>query len=213
MSEDPRFDLAARDWLSEGPGRLPERVVQSVLLAVETTPQSRGLRALWRNPRMLAFATAALAAVVIGAVAVGPAQILRSTDAPGAPTLPPTTCPTPLESGSIATIAGTGDAGSDGDGLQATEAQISAGWGIAVDDAGNVYFSDQTARAVRRIGTDGVIMTFAGPDTGAGFVEPQGLAFDDTGTLFVSDIGASRILACARRRKHDRRSRDRRLRH
>ena len=193
MSDDPRFDQAARSWLELGPTRVPERTVQALLLAIETTPQQRGLTALWRTHHMLAFATGAAAAALLMLVALGPFDLLQSTVAPGSPTLPPTLCPSPLASGSIATIAGTGEAGSDEDGPSATEARVAAGWGIAVDDAGNVYFSDQVARAVRRIGTDGSLATVAGPATGAEFVEPQGLAFDEEGTLFVSDIGASRI--------------------
>ena len=165
MSHDPLFDHAARDWLSDGPTRLPERVVQSVLLTVETTPQSRGLRALWRNPRMLTFAAAAVAAVVIGAVAIGPTQILRSTDAPGAPTLPPTTCPTPLESGI--------DRDDRGDRRrwlgrgrrpQPLSRRYPSGWDRC-RPSGKRLFQRRDGRSVRRIGTDGVITTVASAAT------------------------------------------------
>ena len=71
--------------------------------------------------------------------------------------------------------------------------RISPSVGIAVDQDGNVYFSEEQSRSVRRIGTDGVITTVAGPDTGADFVLPLGLAFGRDGSLYVSDIGASRV--------------------
>jgi streptogramin lyase len=143
---------------------------------------------------MLTFATAAVAAVILAAIAIGPSAILRRSDAPGAPTLPPTTCPTPLEPGSIATIAGTGRAGSSGDGGRATDASINpTGVGIAVDGAGDVYFSEGSTRSIRRVGTDGLITTVADESTGAGFSYANGLAFDATDALFVSDLESARI--------------------
>jgi sugar lactone lactonase YvrE len=193
MTHDPLFDLAARDWLSDGPSRVPDRVVRSVLLAVETTPQTRGLRARWREPRMLTFAAAAVAAVIVAAVAIGPSPFARRADAPGAPTLPPTTCPLPLATGSIATIAGTGVPGSDGDGGPATAAAIRPGLGLAVDANGDVYLSESETPSIRRIGTDGVITTVASEATGARLGTPIGLAFDADGVLYVSDLEYSRI--------------------
>ena len=194
MSDDPRFDQAARSWLELGPTRVPERTLEALLLAIETTPQQRGLTALWRTPRMLAFATTAAVAAVLTLITLGPLDLLQSTVMPGAPTLPPTLCPSPLASGSIATIAGTGEAGSDGDGGQATDASINpSGAGIAVDRVGNVYFTEGLARSIRRIGTDGVITTVADVSTGADFSFPNGLAFDASGALFVSDLSSARI--------------------
>jgi serine/threonine-protein kinase len=142
---------------------------------------------------MLTFAASVVAAVVLAAVAIGPSELLRQTDAPGAPTLPPTTCPTPLESGSIATIAGIGNGGSVGDGGPAIATYVYPGNGLAVDRTGNVYFSQSETPSIRRIGTDGVITTVASATTGAGFGTPTGLAFDADGVLYSSDIEYSRI--------------------
>jgi streptogramin lyase len=82
----------------------------------------------------------------------------------------------------MATIAGTGTPGSSGDGGLATAATLAVGSGLAVDAAGNIYFGDATAHAVRRIRPDGVIESYA---TGLG--APNGLAFDDAGNLYVAD--------------------------
>jgi trimeric autotransporter adhesin len=193
---DPRFDQAARNWLELGPMSVPERTVQAVLLAVESTSQRRGLRTPWRTTRMMTFSMTAAAVAVTAIVSLGSLGVLEPSPAPGA-AMPPTACPTPLASGGIATIAGTGGfaspTGPSGDGGPATEADISPGMGIAVDDAGNVYFSEEAHNRIRRIGTDGIITTVAGPSTGADLGRPGGLAFDANGTLYVSDLGASRV--------------------
>ena len=115
---------------------------------------------------------------------------------PGMPgTIPPTTCgeDMPVPSGMIATIAGTGAGGYSGDGGPAIAASLDVGQGIAVDQAGNVYFSDPAARAVRRISIDGVLTTIVGPATGGPLEQPQGLAFGSDGALYVADYGAGRI--------------------
>ena len=62
---------------------------------------------------------------------------------------------------------------------------------VAVDPSGVLYVAD--GKAIRRIGTDGIITTIAGPATGAPFIQPTGLAMDAAGDLFVADFGASRI--------------------
>ena len=58
--------------------------------------------------------------------------------------------------GIITTVAGTGKIAyttqtDDGEGGSATSAQISAPYGIAVDDVGNIYFSDHRLRDVRKV--------------------------------------------------------------
>jgi len=70
--------------------------------------------------------------------------------------------------GTIDTLAGTGEpsrclenCGRSGDGGPATEAMVTP-TGVAVDSAGNVYFSDLFRATVRRVATSGRIERFAG---------------------------------------------------
>ena len=69
-----------------------------------------------------------------------------------------------VRTGHSKVIAGNGWLGFGGDGGPATAALFSAVDGLAVDASGNVYISDGNAR-IRRVGTDGIITTFAGGGT------------------------------------------------
>lgn len=60
----------------------------------------------------------------------------------------------------VSVVAGTGQAGYSGDGGSATSARIQSPWGLAFDDAGNLYIS--TAGRIRRVTPQGVISTIAG---------------------------------------------------
>jgi hypothetical protein len=64
--------------------------------------------------------------------------------------------------GIITTIAGTGQAGSAGDGGPAQSAQLNMPVGIAVDGPGNIYVAEQSGARVRRIGQDRAIATGRG---------------------------------------------------
>jgi hypothetical protein len=60
------------------------------------------------------------------------------------------------------TIAGTGTAGSTGDGGQARSAQLNSPCGLAIGSSGVVYIADQANRRIRAVASDGTISTVAG---------------------------------------------------
>lgn len=64
--------------------------------------------------------------------------------------------------GIITTVAGSGTAGSAGDGLSATLAQLNFPEGVAADTTGNLYIADTYNHRVRKVDTAGVITTVAG---------------------------------------------------
>jgi glucose/arabinose dehydrogenase len=64
--------------------------------------------------------------------------------------------------GTISTFAGTGAAGSSGDGGPATSAQLNGPRGLAFDAAGALLITDRDAQVVRRVAPDGTISTVAG---------------------------------------------------
>jgi sugar lactone lactonase YvrE len=104
----------------------------------------------------------------------------------------------------IATQAGNGAAGFSGDGGPAIVAQINASGGLAVDGAGDLYFSDAGSSRVRMVSSAGIISTVAGTGTAgyngdnitaaqAQLNAPAGLAVDRAGNLFIADSGNARV--------------------
>jgi sugar lactone lactonase YvrE len=101
----------------------------------------------------------------------------------------------------VTTIAGLSGAPGNSDGPGGT-AQFNAPNGIAVDRRGNLFVTDQSNHAIRklsRIGADWLVTTIggmplqAGSADGAGaearFKNPYGIAVDDAGVVYVSDFG------------------------
>lgn len=107
--------------------------------------------------------------------------------------------------GRIETIAGTGQAGFSGDGGPARDARLNEPYGLAIDDQGNVYVADRLNRRVRCVESgSGRIRTVAGngseafsgdggPGPEAGIVEPNGVALDGRGRLFIADVAGHRV--------------------
>jgi sugar lactone lactonase YvrE len=107
--------------------------------------------------------------------------------------------------GTISTIAGSGKKGFGGDGGAAISALLDEPYGLALDLNGNLYFADRLNRRVRRVdATTGLISTVAGdgsktssgdggPAAKAGLVEPNGVALDSRGHLYIADVADHRI--------------------
>ncbi|MFY9561809.1 MAG: beta-propeller fold lactonase family protein [Terriglobales bacterium] len=97
--------------------------------------------------------------------------------------------------GIVSTIAG----GFINDGQKATSAAFELAEALAIDKSGNLYIADQTGNRVRKV-SGGIINTIAGNgisgysgDGGPGnspnteLNEPQGVAVDSTGNVFIAD--------------------------
>ncbi len=110
-----------------------------------------------------------------------------------------------LSTGIITTIAGTGETGFIGEGVDATAAQLANPLGIAISPKGNIVFVDRGNNRVRKIDINtGKISTIAGTGE-AGFsgdgdlaknamlANPTGVAFNNQGELFIVDRGNNRI--------------------
>ena len=106
--------------------------------------------------------------------------------------------------GTITTIAGTGELGFGGDGGPAIQAQLGDPTGVAVDGAGNLYIADQYNNRIRRVDSTGTLTTIAGtgergfsgdsgPATQAQLDDPTGVAVDGAGTLYIADASNHRI--------------------
>lgn len=104
-----------------------------------------------------------------------------------------------VSNGTITTIAGTGSAGYNGDGIAATAAQLNYPYGISVGADNRVYIADSYNNRIRRIETNGTITTLAGtgtcngslnnngPAAGSVVCYPNGLAVAADGTVYYAD--------------------------
>ncbi len=104
-------------------------------------------------------------------------------------------------SGKIYTVAGTGYPGYNGDGILAVNAHLNSPQGIAVDNKGNIYFTDGHNYRVRKIDVaTGLISTIAGNGisayagdgglaTAASIAFPTDVIIDRDGNLLISEAG------------------------
>lgn len=120
-----------------------------------------------------------------------------------------------IAAGLFSTIAGTGVAGSLGDGGAATAAQFSLKTdstversGIAIAADGTIFVADTGNSTIRRISSataadspePGIARSVAGrfgPAQNVSLVEPLGLAIDRLGNLYIADRGANAVFELA----------------
>jgi hypothetical protein len=106
--------------------------------------------------------------------------------------------------GIIATVAGNGIAGYNGDNIAATSSELSDPFGVGVDSAGNLYIADLYNNRIRKVDTSGPITTVAGNGTAgyngdniaatsAELAFPDRVAVDSAGNLYIADQGNQRI--------------------
>ena len=109
--------------------------------------------------------------------------------------------------GQVVAVAGDGVAGYSGDGRLAAFAELNQPNGVALDAQGNLYIADSANNVIRRVDAKtGIITTVAGdyaadqadnglggfsgdggPATSAQLNDPQGIAIDGAGDLFIAD--------------------------
>lgn len=110
--------------------------------------------------------------------------------------------------GIITTVAGTGVAGYNGDGAQATASKLNYPMGLAIDTNNNLYIVDQNNYRVRMVNSSGLISTVVGtgvagfsgdggPATAAKLVAPIGLACHPMGGLIMGDAERIRTISAS----------------
>ncbi len=99
--------------------------------------------------------------------------------------------------GTISVFAGTGSAGSTGDGGVATSAAINAPGALAAGPDGSVYIAEENGHRIRRVGPDGIIRTLVGTGqagytgdggdaTQAKILNPAGIAAAADGSVYFT---------------------------
>ena len=121
-----------------------------------------------------------------------------------------------IQPGFIETVAGNGATGAAGDNGPATSAQLDYPYSVAIDGRGNIYICDTYNRKMRAVNTGtspitvatitiqpGNIATIAGDGTygyknsgsatKAEFADPDGIAVDSVGNIYISDLESETI--------------------
>ena len=106
--------------------------------------------------------------------------------------------------GTITTVAGTGEQGFRGDGGPATQAAIALPRDVALDADGSLYIADGANNRIRKVTPDCTISTIVGtgradyfgdggPAHQADLSMPYSIALDSEGNLYVVDTGNRRV--------------------
>lgn len=110
-----------------------------------------------------------------------------------------------IRESTITTYAGTpGTAGNTGDGGLATAARLNTPFGLTTDLSNNIYFTDLTNCAIRKITPQGTISLIAGTyapgfggdgglATAATLSTPRGITIDANNNIYFCDTGNSRV--------------------
>jgi sugar lactone lactonase YvrE len=110
-----------------------------------------------------------------------------------------------VNNGILFVVAGSGLAGSSGDGGPAAAASLSGPTFLSLDNSGNLYITDAGNNRVRRMNlSSGVINNFAGTGvagalgdgssaTGAQLSAPRQVATDLSGNVYIADSGNNKI--------------------
>jgi uncharacterized protein (TIGR03437 family) len=114
-------------------------------------------------------------------------------------------CVFKLDQNSVLTrVAGNCRQGYSGDGGPAASAQLNQPIGIAVDGSGNLYIADAGNNLIRKVSSSGIITTVAGdgsaglsgdggPATSAQLDNPEGIAVDAAGNLYIADTVNAKV--------------------
>ncbi len=108
------------------------------------------------------------------------------------------------QNGIIRNVAGNGTYGFGGDGGPAKSALLGNPLGVAVDPTGTVFIADTESQRVRRVDTNGIIITVAGnglrsfggdggPAIDAKLDDPLEATFDREGNMYIADRWNHRV--------------------
>ena len=106
--------------------------------------------------------------------------------------------------GNITTVSAAFTGGCSGEGVPLSQAVFVGVVGLAKDNAGNIYVSDQDCNTVRKISTTRIVTTVAGngtlgfsgdggPATAAQLDYPCQVGIDNAGNIYIPDAGNNRI--------------------